>query len=48
VTLQHDPLSIATIAGFLLIIGGSWLSTTGSIPWLKARKTPELETRAGD
>ncbi|MBO0779896.1 MAG: DMT family transporter [Ktedonobacteraceae bacterium] len=48
VTLQHDPLSIATIAGFLLIIGGSWLSTTGSIPWLKARKTPELETRGGD
>jgi drug/metabolite transporter (DMT)-like permease len=33
VVLLHEQLTIATIAGFLLIIGGSYLSTTGSIPF---------------
>jgi drug/metabolite transporter (DMT)-like permease len=34
VTLLHEQLTIATVAGFLLIIGGSYLSTTGSIPFV--------------
>jgi drug/metabolite transporter (DMT)-like permease len=43
VTLLHEQLTIATVAGFLLIIAGSYLSTTGSIPFLAARKTPQSE-----
>jgi drug/metabolite transporter (DMT)-like permease len=43
VMLLHEQLAIATVAGFLLIIGGSYLSTTGSIPFLAARKTPKPE-----
>jgi drug/metabolite transporter (DMT)-like permease len=43
VTLLREPLTIATIVGFLLIIAGSWLSTTGSIPFLAARKTQQPE-----
>src|SRR5579859_3703691 len=34
VMLLHEQLTIATIAGFLLIIGGSYLSTTGTIPYV--------------
>jgi len=41
VTLLHEQLTIATVAGFLLIIAGSWLSTTGSIPFLTVRKIPQ-------
>lgn len=41
VTILQEPLTIATIIGFLLIIAGSWLSTTGSIPFLTARKIPQ-------
>lgn len=41
VTLLNEQLTIATIAGFLLIIGGSYLSTTGTIPFLTAHKTPK-------
>jgi hypothetical protein len=38
-------LTIATVIGFLLIIAGSWLSTTGSIPFLntRAREVPQAE-----
>jgi drug/metabolite transporter (DMT)-like permease len=43
VTVLREQFTIATIAGFLLIIAGSWLSTTGSIPLLAARKTSKLE-----
>ncbi len=43
VTLLGEPLTIATIAGFLLIIAGSWLSTTGAVPFLAARKIPQPE-----
>ncbi|MFL5628019.1 MAG: DMT family transporter [Ktedonobacteraceae bacterium] len=32
VTLLDEPLTAATIAGFLLIIAGSWLSTGGRLP----------------
>lgn len=41
VTILGEQLTIATIAGFLLIIAGSWLSTTGSIPFLPARKVSQ-------
>jgi drug/metabolite transporter (DMT)-like permease len=34
VMVLHEQLTIATAAGFLLIIGGSYLSTTGTIPFL--------------
>ncbi len=43
VTLLHEPLTLATILGFLLIIAGSWLSTTGSIPFLATRKVSQPE-----
>jgi drug/metabolite transporter (DMT)-like permease len=32
VTLLGEPLNVEIIAGFLLIIAGSWLSTGGSVP----------------
>ncbi len=32
VTLLHEPLTVAIIVGFLLIILGSWLSTGGALP----------------
>lgn len=48
VTLLHEAFTIATVAGFLLIIGGSWLSTAGSLPWLKVRKAPRAETSASE
>ncbi|MDQ2906887.1 MAG: DMT family transporter [Ktedonobacteraceae bacterium] len=40
VTILREQLTLATIAGFLLIIAGCWLSTTGSIPFLAARAIP--------
>ena len=44
VTILQEQLTIATIVGFLLIIAGCWLSTTGSIPFLKRfRKVPQVE-----
>ena len=43
VTILQEHLTLATIAGFLLIIAGSWLSTTGSIPFLAVRKIPQPE-----
>jgi len=43
VTILQEPFTIAIIAGFLLIIAGCWLSTTGSIPWLAGRKIPQPE-----
>jgi len=43
VTILQEQLTIATIAGFLLIIAGSWLSTTGTIPFLTARKISQPE-----
>jgi drug/metabolite transporter (DMT)-like permease len=44
VTLLQEQLTIATIAGFLLIIAGSWLSTTGTIPFLRTRTIAQPET----
>ncbi|MDQ2713420.1 MAG: DMT family transporter, partial [Chloroflexota bacterium] len=43
VTILREQLTLATIAGFLLIIAGCWLSTTGSIPFLAARAIPQPE-----
>ncbi|GCE05093.1 DMT family transporter [Dictyobacter aurantiacus] len=43
VTILGEPLTIATIAGFLLIILGSWISTTGSIPFFTIRNAPQPE-----
>lgn len=50
VLVLGEPLSIAIVLGFLLIIAGSWLSTTGSIPVRFAHQPakPEVETRGGD
>jgi drug/metabolite transporter (DMT)-like permease len=38
VLVLREPLTIATVAGFLLIIAGSWLSTTGTLPLPLARR----------
>jgi drug/metabolite transporter (DMT)-like permease len=43
VTILQEQLTVATIAGFLLIIAGSWLSTTGTIPFLAVRKVQQPE-----
>jgi drug/metabolite transporter (DMT)-like permease len=43
VAFLHEQVTIATAMGFLLIIAGSYLSTTGSIPFLRAAKTPKPE-----
>ncbi len=46
VTFLQEQLTIATIAGFLLIIAGSWLSTTGAIPFLPTRTRAQPEDAA--
>ena len=33
VFVPGEPLTLAIVAGFLLIIAGSWLSTTGVLQW---------------
>jgi drug/metabolite transporter (DMT)-like permease len=38
VLLLRERFTIVTVAGFMLIIAGSWLSTTGTIPFLPARE----------
>jgi drug/metabolite transporter (DMT)-like permease len=43
VLVLQEQITFATIAGFLLIIAGSWLSTTGSIPFLTAHNIPQPE-----
>jgi drug/metabolite transporter (DMT)-like permease len=43
VTILQEPFSIATIVGFLLIVAGCWISTTGSIPFLTVRNSPQPE-----
>lgn len=36
--LLHEPIGPATIAGFVLIVVGSWLATTGGrLPWRRQR-----------
>jgi drug/metabolite transporter (DMT)-like permease len=46
VTFLQEHLTIATVVGFLLIIAGSWLSTTGgSIPLLARRSVPRIEAQ---
>ncbi|GCE15576.1 DMT family transporter [Tengunoibacter tsumagoiensis] len=42
-TILQEQFTIATISGFLLIIAGSWISTTGSIPFLTSSPTPQSE-----
>ncbi len=47
VTLLAEPLNAAIIIGFLMIILGSWLSTTGVIPLkslLRTRQQPQIDT----
>jgi len=39
VLLLNEPFGLATVAGFLLIILGSWLSTGGALPSLKLLRT---------
>lgn len=39
VLLLNEPFGFATVAGFLLIILGSWLSTGGALPFVKQLRT---------
>ncbi|GER88769.1 membrane protein [Dictyobacter vulcani] len=41
VTILGEQLTLATVLGFVLIIAGSWISTTGSIPFLTPRKVSQ-------
>ena len=43
VTFLQEHLTSATLGGFLLIIAGSWVSTTGRIPFLAAHPIPRTE-----
>lgn len=43
VIVLGEQFTAATVVGFLLIIAGSWLSTTGNIPFLATRRTSPLE-----
>ncbi|HEU5228464.1 MAG TPA: DMT family transporter, partial [Ktedonobacteraceae bacterium] len=46
VLLLNEPFGFATVAGFLLIILGSWLSTGGALPSVKQLKA-RLQQRFG-
>ena len=41
VILLHESLTIATVTGFLLIVASSYLSTTGTIPFLRKKLEKE-------
>lgn len=50
VLVLSEPFTLATVAGFILIIAGSWLSTTGTLPRFFTRSAskmvkPEAEIR---
>ena len=47
VLVLREPLTLGIVAGFLLIIAGSWFSTTGTIPPLFVRQAakPEVPSR---
>ena len=36
-TLLDESFTVATAAGLLLIVGGSWLAAEGRLPWLPLR-----------
>jgi len=40
VTLLDEKFSVATAAGLLLIVGGSWLAAEGRAPWRRRRPAP--------
>ncbi len=48
VALLGEPLSIVTIAGFILIIVGSWLSTGGTLPRRSGHQSGSGQRRRGD
>jgi drug/metabolite transporter (DMT)-like permease len=37
VAVLHEQLTLAALAGMLLILSGSWLATTGRVPLLRPR-----------
>jgi drug/metabolite transporter (DMT)-like permease len=39
VVVLHERITLATIAGFLLIVFGSWVATSGSLPLTFIRRT---------
>ena len=43
VSLLGEPFSVATAAGLLLIVAGSWLAAEGRLPWRSAR-TPAMSS----
>jgi drug/metabolite transporter (DMT)-like permease len=47
VAVLGEPLGAATVAGFLLIVAGSWLSTGGSPPWARRRAPRDAPREAG-
>ncbi len=42
VTLLDERFTVATAAGLLLIVGGSWLAAEGRLPWRRRREAPAL------
>src|SRR5262249_26207586 len=47
VAVLGEPFGPAAVAGFLLIVAGSWLSTGGSPPWLRRRTARDAPTKGG-
>ncbi len=43
VTILSEQITVATIIGFLLIITGSYVSTTGSLPFFSGHSAPQPE-----
>ena len=39
VTLLGEPFGVATLAGLIMIVGGSWLTAEGRLPWRSRRLT---------
>jgi drug/metabolite transporter (DMT)-like permease len=49
VTLLDEAFTLATAAGLLLIVGGSWLAAEGRLPWQRAAPAPEpLDPACGE
>jgi drug/metabolite transporter (DMT)-like permease len=40
VTLLDERFTVATAAGLVLIVGGSWIAAEGRLPWRRRMELP--------
>jgi drug/metabolite transporter (DMT)-like permease len=43
VTLLNEHFTVATAAGLVLIVGGSWIAAEGRLPWARRMEVPPAE-----